>query len=119
MRRAGRTLVTVAGLTVATVLALVAGFVALNWAPDRPVAELETRWAQPPSTFIELAGMRVHLRDEGVRDDPVPIVLLHGTSASLHTWDGWVAALASERKNTSPWLTHVWLEGWPSICRSM
>jgi pimeloyl-ACP methyl ester carboxylesterase len=85
-------------LTVATVLALVAGFVALNWAPDRPVAELETRWAQPPSTFIELAGMRVHLRDEGVRDDPVPIVLLHGTSASLHTWDGWVAALASERR---------------------
>jgi len=98
MRRAGRTLVTVAGLTVATVLALVAGFVALNWAPDRPVAELETRWAQPPSTFIELAGMRVHLRDEGVRDDPVPIVLLHGTSASLHTWDGWVAALASARR---------------------
>jgi len=28
----------------------------------------------------------------------VPIVLLHGTSASLHTWDGWVAALATERR---------------------
>ena len=37
--------------------------------------------------------MSVHVRDEGRRDDPVPIVLLHGTSASLHTWDGWVRAL--------------------------
>jgi pimeloyl-ACP methyl ester carboxylesterase len=83
---------------IGTLLLLVAGFVALNWAPDRPVAELEARWAPPPSTFIELAGMRVHLRDEGVRDDPVPIVLLHGTSASLHTWDGWVAGLAGERR---------------------
>jgi pimeloyl-ACP methyl ester carboxylesterase len=98
MTRAGRVFVTFAGLTAATVLALVAGFVALNWAPDRPVAELAARWAQPPSTFIELAGMRVHLRDEGIRDDPVPIVLLHGTSASLHTWDGWVAVLAAERR---------------------
>lgn len=98
MRRAGRALVTFAGLTFATALVLVAGFVALNWAPDRPVAELEARWAPPPSTFIDLAGMRVHLRDEGIRDDPVPIVLLHGTSASLHTWDGWVAALAAERR---------------------
>ncbi|MDQ1310402.1 MAG: hypothetical protein QG601_1672 [Pseudomonadota bacterium] len=98
MRRAGRALVTFAGLTVATALVLVAGFVALNWAPDRPVVELEARWAPPPSTFIDLAGMHVHLRDEGSRDDPVPIVLLHGTSASLHTWDGWVAALAAERR---------------------
>jgi len=98
MRRAGRTLVTVAGVIVGTVLALATGFVALNWAPDRPVAELEARWALPPSRFIEISGMRVHLRDEGRRDDPVPIVLLHGTSASLHTWDGWVAALATDRR---------------------
>ena len=83
---------------IGTLLLLIAGFVALNWAPDRPVVELEARWAPPPSTFIDLAGMRVHLRDEGSRDDPVPIVLLHGTSASLHTWDGWVAALAAERR---------------------
>jgi pimeloyl-ACP methyl ester carboxylesterase len=83
---------------IGTLLLVIAGFVALSWAPDRPVSELAARWAQPPSTFIELAGMRVHLRDEGVHDDPVPIVLLHGTSASLHTWDGWVAALAAERR---------------------
>ncbi len=94
MNRVARICVAIIG----TLLLLITGFVALNWAPDRPVAELEARWAPPPSTFIDLAGMRVHLRDEGIRDDPVPIVLLHGTSASLHTWDGWVAALAAERR---------------------
>jgi len=77
---------------------VVAGFVALNWAPDRPVSQLATRWAPPPSTFIEIDGMQVHVRDEGRRDDPVPVVLLHGTSASLHTWDGWVRALEGQRR---------------------
>ncbi|MFM7459943.1 MAG: alpha/beta fold hydrolase [Burkholderiales bacterium] len=78
--------------------AWLAGFIAWNWAPDRSVAELAARWAQPPSKFIALQNMQVHLRDEGPRNDPLPIVLLHGTSASLHTWDGWVAALKASRR---------------------
>ncbi|NJD30589.1 MAG: alpha/beta hydrolase [Gammaproteobacteria bacterium] len=88
----------IAGILLGALALLVAGFVALNWAPDRPVDELKARWAQPPSAFIELNGMQVHVRDEGPRDDPVPVVLLHGTSASLHTWDGWVRALEGGRR---------------------
>jgi pimeloyl-ACP methyl ester carboxylesterase len=88
----------IAGAALLLAAVVVAGYVALNWAPDRPVSELTARWAPPPSTFIELLGMQAHVRDEGVRNDPVPVVLLHGTSASLHTWDGWVAALASRRR---------------------
>ena len=42
--------------------------------------------------------MQVHLRDEGPHDDPAPIVLLHGTSASLHTWQGWAVALRDQRR---------------------
>ena len=81
-------------------LALVAltAAAAWNWAPDRPVAQLKPRWALPPSQFVALDGMQVHLRDQGPRDDPAPIVLLHGTSASLHTWEGWVAALQNKRR---------------------
>ncbi len=75
-----------------------AGFVALNWAPDRPLDELKARWAPPPSQFVELDGLSVHLRDQGRRDDPEPVVLLHGTSASLHTWEGWVTELAKQRR---------------------
>lgn len=67
-------------------------------APDRPVETLVARWAPPPSDFVDVKGQLVHLRDEGPRDDPVPIVLVHGTSASLHTWEGWVKALKSERR---------------------
>lgn len=71
---------------------------ALVWAPDKPVAMLQARWAPPPSRFVALAGMQVHLRDEGPRTDSVPIVLVHGTSASLHTWDGWAASMHGTRR---------------------
>lgn len=87
----------VAGL-VLLVVALIGVGVTLTWAPDRSVDELRTRWAPPPSQFVDVAGMNVHLRDEGPREDPLPIVLLHGTSASLHTWDGWVDGLKAERR---------------------
>ena len=72
--------------------------VTLVWAPDRSVAELSLRWAQFPSQWIHVDGMQVHLRDEGPRTDPIPIVLLHGTSSSLHTWDGWAQDLSATRR---------------------
>jgi pimeloyl-ACP methyl ester carboxylesterase len=77
---------------------VIAGGVAVVWAPDRPVETLKPRWAAPPSTFMTIQGMSVHVRDEGPRDDAEPIVLLHGTSASLHTWDGWAAGLRGTRR---------------------
>ena len=89
-------IILVAGL-LALAIVLVAAL-ALAWAPDRPLAALLARWAPPPSTFVEVKGLEVHVRDEGPRDDPLPIVLIHGTSASLHTWEGWVAALKAERR---------------------
>jgi pimeloyl-ACP methyl ester carboxylesterase len=76
---------------------VLAGLVAV-WAPDAPLATLTPRWAQAPSQFMVAGNLQVHLRDEGPRDDPVPIVLLHGTSDSLHTWDGWAEALRGQRR---------------------
>lgn len=74
----------------------------LSWSaavvPDRTVAELSPRWAIPPSTFRAVGELTVHLRDEGPRTDSVPILLLHGTAASLHTWDGWAARLRGPRR---------------------
>ena len=85
------------GLLGLIVLAVVA-FVLVYRVPDRPVASLRERWAGPPSELVPVRGMNVHLRDEGPRDDPTPIVLLHGTSASLHTWEGWAQALKAQRR---------------------
>lgn len=80
-------------------LVLLVGFgVVRAWAPDREVDSLKARWAPPPSQFVALMGMQVHLRDEGPRNDPQAIVLLHGTSASLHTWDGWADGLKGEHR---------------------
>ena len=81
----------------ALVLLVVAGMAAV-WAPDRSVDDLAPRWAPAPSQFVLVDGMQVHLRDEGPRDDPQPIVLLHGTSASLHTWDGWATVLRDKHR---------------------
>jgi pimeloyl-ACP methyl ester carboxylesterase len=79
-------------------LMLTAMAVALSRAPDRPVQTLVARWALPPSEFIEVKGQLVHLRDEGPRGDPSPLLLLHGTGASLHTWEGWAEALKARKR---------------------
>lgn len=94
MKRLGKWL---AGLVLLLAVA-VGALVIYSWAPDRPVADLEARWAPPPSQWITVDGLAVHLRDEGPRDDPQPLLLLHGTSASLHTWDGWVDALKTRHR---------------------
>src|SRR5438477_10668614 len=83
---------------IALVIILVAVAIAATRAPEKPVADVKPRGAQAPSQFIEVQGLQVHLRDEGPRDDAVPIILLHGTSASLHTWQGWVDALKGQRR---------------------
>lgn len=71
-------------------LALVAAWA---WQPDRDRAVLEARHARGPEDFVAVAGLRLHLRDEGPHDAPA-VILLHGFGASLHTWDGWAGLLA-------------------------
>ena len=79
-------------------LMLTALAVAWTYTPDRSVDSLVTMWAPPPSDFMYVKGQFVHYRDEGPRTDPTPLVLLHGTAASLHTWQGWVAELRGRRR---------------------
>ena len=81
----------------AAVLLAIGGLVAI-WAPDRSAEDLSPRWAPPPSQFVLIDGMKAHYRDEGPRDDPAPLILLHGTSSSLHTWDGWTQALKAKHR---------------------
>ncbi len=61
--------------------------------PDLPRAQLERRWAPPPSQFVEvLPGLRMHVRDTGPRDGPA-VLLVHGFASSLHTWEAWQGLL--------------------------
>ncbi len=83
-------------MTAAILLLLAAaGLAAWLYTPDRPRAELEARYAGPPSVFMDVAGLRLHVRDTGPRDAPA-IVLLHGFGASLHTWDAWAKDLEAD-----------------------
>lgn len=83
---------------IGVLLMLTALAVALTYEPDRSVDGLVARWAPPPSDFMDVKGQLVHYRDEGPRNDSAPLVLIHGTAASLHTWEGWVAQLRGRKR---------------------
>ena len=57
---------------------------------DISVDDLKVEYANQHSKFIEIDGMQVHYRIEG---EGFPIVLIHGTASSLHTWDAWTKEL--------------------------
>ena len=84
-------------LILIAILALVAvGAVAAFSDPDVSDAELVMKYGQPPSQFITLgSGARAHYRDQGQRNGPA-LVLLHGSNASLHTWEPWVAQIGDQ-----------------------
>ena len=65
---------------------------------DVPVEKLKQKYANQASTFVNISGMDVHYRDEGVKSDSIPIVLIHGTGASLHTFDAWTDELKKTKR---------------------
>ncbi|WP_428485542.1 alpha/beta fold hydrolase [Rhodopila sp.] len=63
------------------------------YTPDRPRAPLEAKYAGRESEFLQIAGLRLHVRDTGPRNAPA-VILLHGLGSSLHTWEPWARALS-------------------------
>nr|WP_047166433.1 alpha/beta hydrolase [Sphingomonas sp. Y57] len=47
--------------------------------------------------FVTVEGVRFRVREEGPRSAP-PIVLIHGFTFSLESWDGWVTDLARDHR---------------------
>lgn len=84
----GRVLVIV--MTISVILA--AGWFTMR-RPDISYATLESVYGNADSRFLKSTETgQIHFRDVGPRDAPV-IVLVHGYSASLHTWESWVSNL--------------------------
>ena len=65
---------------------------ALIWIvdPNKSIEYLIEEYSDESSRWIEINGLNVHFKAEGSGDT---IILLHGTSSSIHTWDGWVNQL--------------------------
>lgn len=92
MRFVLRAIMTVLGLAALAV----GGILWWGWAPDIPHDELVAKYGQPPSQFVELSsGVTVHMRDEGCADCPA-VFLIHGSNASLHTWERWAGLLGEQ-----------------------
>jgi pimeloyl-ACP methyl ester carboxylesterase len=62
------------------------------YTPDKSREQLEARYLRSRADLIDVAGVRLHVRDDGPRQAPV-LLLLHGFGASLHTWEPLAAAL--------------------------
>ena len=86
-----------AAIAAAILLVVLIGAGLWLYAPDKPRAALEAEHAPPPSAFLEVEGVRLHLRDTGPRNAPA-VLLLHGFGSSLHTWEDWARLLESDHR---------------------
>ncbi|MDZ7684467.1 MAG: alpha/beta hydrolase [Gammaproteobacteria bacterium] len=81
--------------TLTTLLLIIAA--ALAWRPpssegDLPKEFVDQKYSNEASRFLTTEdGKRIHYRDQG---KGAPIVLIHGSNASLHTWEPWVRILS-------------------------
>ena len=81
-----------------SILTCVLAFFVLFFERDVPLETLKPLYTNENSAFMPLMGMQVHYRDEGVRTDTLPLILLHGMSSSLNTWDSVVYNLKGKRR---------------------
>lgn len=79
-------------------LAVIVISLGMMYRSEIPLDQLEPTYTNDASRFIPLMGMQVHYRDEGDPNDSLPLVLIHGTSSSLHTWDSLVVRLKDKKR---------------------
>ncbi len=58
-----------------------------------PLDKLKERYTDEHSLFVMVKGVNVHYRDQGTGET---LLLIHGTGASLHTWDRWTELLSPQ-----------------------
>lgn len=80
----------IALLFIISVILIVVAAIFLFGDDDIGVDNLKSKYADAESEYITVLDTEVHYKREGQGD---PIVLLHGTGASLHTWDQWTGLL--------------------------
>ena len=82
-----------------SILVLLVIFFTVYGQRDIPVEKIKAKYGNATSKYIPLMGMQVHYRDEGNPTDSTPLVLIHGTSSSLHTWDSLVSIMLASSNN--------------------
>jgi len=67
------------------------------WTPDLSRSALEAKYFNAQSAYVNVDGIRLHVRDSGPKDAPA-VLLLHGFGSSLHTWEPWAQDLAADHR---------------------
>jgi pimeloyl-ACP methyl ester carboxylesterase len=79
-----------------TLLLLVCLLIVWLWTPSITRDAVVEKYARPNSSFTTLPhGSGIHFRDQGNKEGPV-LVLVHGTAASLHTWEPLINLLKAD-----------------------
>jgi len=63
------------------------------FAPDRSRSELQKKYWNPETRYIEVGGTSLRVRDSGDPRSPA-VILLHGFGSSLETWEPWAQSLS-------------------------
>jgi pimeloyl-ACP methyl ester carboxylesterase len=86
------------GGIIAGILLVIIVLVMTWYHADIPVNALEGTYFTPESSYIQVGDSKVHVRQRG--SGPT-LFLIHGSFASLHTWDGWESELMKSYKTIS------------------
>jgi len=79
----------IGGLTCAGLIA--AGIWA--WTPDRPRDQLERRYWDSATRYMDIGGTSLRVRVSGAQDSPA-LLMLHGFGSSLEIWEPWAQQLS-------------------------
>jgi pimeloyl-ACP methyl ester carboxylesterase len=85
------------GLFLVAIVGVIAAAFFFLRTSDTDFEEMRAKYGPPPSAFLDANGMRIHYRDEGCRTCQ-PIILMHGSNASLHTFEPLVALLGNRHR---------------------
>ncbi len=77
--------------TLVSLVLFTAGVFMALFRADLSLEDLSLKYAGRTSRFVKIDGQPIHYKSEG---KGFPIILLHGTASSLHTWDKWSQELS-------------------------
>jgi pimeloyl-ACP methyl ester carboxylesterase len=93
MRLLGKILLAALLLAVAGI----GGFVWWAYTPDLSPAVAAARFEQEGDRFVDAAGLRFHVRQQGPEGAPA-LIMIHGNASMLQSWDGWADDLAGDHR---------------------
>jgi len=79
--------------TLMACLGLILFALAISYAPDTNKDEMISKYGAEQAKFVQMAGgANIHYRDQGPKDAPA-IIMIHGMSSHLQTWEPLIAEM--------------------------